>query len=535
MEKSGQENTKISYKGPVVLAVLDGVGLSSKRDGNALQLAHTEFLNNLAKNYPGVALRASGEAVGILPGIMGNSEVGHNTIGCGQIIKQGIASVEEAFATGKIWQSQAWQDIMNRLKNNQRTLHFSGIFSDGNVHSSIDHLEKMIEEANANNIKSIRVHLVFDGRDVPPQSEPKYIQRLESFLRYFPDCDYKIASGGGRMVYVADRYQNDWGMVEKGWNAIVHGKAEHQFTNATDAVHAFRAKDPNIQDQYLPAFVITDASNQPIGKVKDGDAFIYYDFRADRAIEIAMAFTYNDFPYFDRGARPDVYFAGMTEYNSDTHVPEHQLVPVVQIDHTLNNFLGERGISQLAISETVKFGHITYYFNGNSYDKASGEEHIQIDSGPSDYDNRPWMKAAEITDVALENMDKYRFIRLNYPNGDMVGHLANIDSGIIAMEAIDIQLARLAKKVDELGGVPLITADHGNIEELLDQYGQPKTSHTTNLVPFLIYDSTENRAKYHLRRLNDAGLSNIAATVATLLGQDDYPGEWRVSLINMIK
>lgn len=532
MEKSGQE---IRYKGPVVLAVLDGVGLSSEREGNALQIAHTDFLNNMARNYPGIAIKASGEAVGILPGIMGNSEVGHNTIGCGQIIKQGIASIEEAFATGKIWESKAWNDIINRLTENQKTLHFSGIFSDGNVHSSIDHLEKMIEEANSKGIKRIRVHLVFDGRDVPPQSEPKYIQRLESFLRYFPGCDYKIASGGGRMVYVSDRYQNDWGMVEKGWNAIVHGKAENQFVNATDAVLAFRAKDHTIQDQYLPPFVIVDENNQPIGRVEDGDAFIYYDFRADRAIEIAMAFTYNDFPYFDRGARPDVYFAGMTEYNSDTHVPEHQLVPAVQINHTLNQFLGGRGVSQLAISETVKFGHITYYFNGNSYDKAPGEEHIKIESGPSDYDNRPWMQAAEITDAALENMDKYRFIRLNYPNGDMVGHLAAMESGIVAMEAIDVQLARLAKKVDELGGVLIITADHGNIEELLDEYGKPKTSHTTNPVPFLVYDNTKNRAKYRLSRKPNQGLSNIASTIAIMLGQNVYPSEWRDPLINVIE
>lgn len=532
MEKSGQ---KLSYKGPIVLAVLDGVGLSPRREGNALQTAHTDFLQKVARKYPNVALKASGEAVGILPGIMGNSEVGHNTMGCGQIIKQGIASIEEAFSTGAIWQSKAWNDIINRLTNNRKTLHFSGIFSDGNVHSSIDHLERMIEQANVQGIKRIRIHLVLDGRDVPPQSEPKYIHRLESFLQYFPGCDYKIASGGGRMVFVADRYQNDWGMVEKGWNAMVHGTADDYFINATDAVREFRAREPKIQDQYLPSFVIVDEKDQPIGKVEDGDAFIYYDFRADRAIEIAMAFTYNDFPYFDRGTKPDVYFAGMTEYNSDTHVPEHQLVPTVQIHNTLNNFLSSHGISQLAISETVKFGHITYYFNGNSYDKAPGEEHIQIDSGPSDYDNRPWMKAAEITDVALENMEKYQFIRLNYPNGDMVGHFANMESGVAAMEATDIQLARLAKKVDELGGALLITADHGNIEELLDEYSQPKTSHTTNPVPFMIYDNTENRAKYHMSRKPDQGLANIAATIAMLFGQNEYPEEWHDPLINVIE
>ena len=525
---------KLHFDGPIVLAVMDGVGIAPDGPGNAVSLAHTEFLDKVSQEYLNIPLRASGEAVGILPGDMGNSEVGHNALGSGQIVKQGIAQVEDAFASGKIWDSEAWTKIIDNVLNKKSTLHFSGIFSDGNVHSSIEHLEKMIIMANARGVAKIRVHLVFDGRDVPPQSEPKYIVRLETFLKPFnlQGRDYKIASGAGRMVAVADRYENDWPMVKLGWD-MFHGSAKHQFHSAVEGIESFRTADPNIQDQYLPPFIIVDNQNHPVGPVKKGDSFVYYDFRADRAIEIAQAFTYIDFPYFDRGdySPDDVVFAGMTEYNSDTHVPQYRLVPPVEIHDPLNTFLGQNHITQLAVSETVKFGHITYYFNGNSYDKAEGEDHIKIDSDTLPFNTRPWMKAAEITDAVLENLDKYKFIRLNFPGGDMVGHFGEVEPTITAMEAIDIQLQRIAKKIDELGGMMLITADHGNAEELLDEQNQPKTSHTTNLVPCIFYDNTKNREKYIKHDIKDAGLSNVAATIATLLGLENLPKSWRESLI----
>ena len=537
---------KLNYKGPVVLAILDGVGLRRELAGNAVKLAHTEFLNKAVKNYPSTGLLASGEAVGVLKGDMGNSEVGHNAIGSGQIIKQGIARVEDAFDTGAIWKTEAWRGAIDRVRQNQgSTLHFSGIFSDGKVHSSIDHLKKMIEKAYQEGVKRIRIHIVLDGRDVPPQSAELYVKDLEDFIAKLGSealnsetIDYRIASGGGRMVYVADRYESDWEMVKRGWDAIVWGAAEHHFHSAMEAIEYFRKDNSDIQDQYIPTFVIVDSNNQPIGKVLDGDAFIYTDFRADRAIEIAEAFTYEDFPYFERGTadnrRPDVYFVGMTEYNSDTHVPEHRLVEPVEIHDTLNTFLGSKNIPQLAISETVKFGHITYYFNGNSYEKAPGEQHMEIPSDTMPFDTRPWMKSAEITDRVLELSDEFKFIRLNFPGGDMVGHFAELEPTINAIEAIDIELGRIAKKVDELGGVLVITADHGNAEELMDDQGVPKTSHSTNPVPFIIYDNTENAKKYQLTAVKDAGLSNIAATLALLLGEETYPAIWREPLIKLL-
>ncbi len=603
--------SKLHYDGPIVLAILDGVGLRAARSGNAVRQAHTEFLDRAMVNYLNIPLLASGEAVGIMPGQMGNSEVGHNAIGSGQIIKQGIAGIEAAFATGDIWQSKAWKGAMKWLgssgsgsckrgietirsatnlqkhvtessfeqgikrasrldaKNDSPvktgagedalskrsipsgTLHFCGIFSDGGVHSDIKHLEQMIQRAYDEGVRRIRIHCVFDGRDVAPQSEPKFIERIEEFCAKYKDADFRIASGAGRMVATADRYESDWDMVKLGWDMMVHGRAPRQFKSASEAVQTLRRENPEVQDQYLPAFVIientgassalstraerakTSGCRQPrsVGTVEDGDAFIYYDFRADRAVEIASAFDDPNFDKFDRGQVPEVYFAGLTEYDSDRHIPKNILVPPVVIESPLNVFLGQNKISQLAISETVKFGHITYYFNGNSYKKASGEEQIDIPSDLQPFNTRPWMKSAEITDIALEKLDQFKFIRLNYPGGDMVGHFAELEPTIIAMEAIDLQLARLAKKVDDLGGMMIITADHGNAEELLDKNGVQKTSHTSNLVPCIFYDNTANTKRYRAASVAAPGLANLAATIAVLLGLPDYPAPWQPPLI----
>ena len=418
---------KLSYDGPVVLAILDGVGLAPDGPGNAVSKARTQFLGRVAREYLHVALNAAGESVGLIPGQMGNSEVGHNTMGAGRAIKQDIARVNEAFASGEVFESEAWKGAINTvLKKDNRdkldnfdkvwynekiepaTLHFAGIFSDGGVHSHISHLEQMIERAYREGVRKIRVHAVLDGRDTPPQSEPKYIQRFEEFAKRFSNADIKIADGGGRMVYVADRYESDWDVVARGWDAMVNGEADYYFKTPEEAISILRRINPSVQDQDLPPFVIVDENDKPVGRVEKGDAFIYFDFRKDRAIEIAQAFTYWDFPYFNRGDyKPtDVYFVGMTEYNSDTHVPEHRLIQPIEIDDTLHQFLSEREISQLAVSETVKFGHITYYFDGNSYEKVPGEEFIKIDSYDEYPATRPWMRSADITDTVIDNLEK---------------------------------------------------------------------------------------------------------------------------------
>ena len=521
--------SKLNYKGPVVLVVMDGVGLSDNEKYNAVKQAHLETLHSLMEKYPTAKLGAAGEYVGIPKGDMGNSEVGHNAMGAGEIVLQRSAAVENDVNTGEIFNTKTWLDIVERIHQNNSTLHFMGIFSDGNVHSNISHLEKMMAQAQKDGIEHIRVHTLIDGRDVPPHSEPKYIQRLEKFVHELGDPDYKIASGGGRMVITCDRYENDWGMVEKGWHTHVLGEGR-QFASATEAIETFRKETKDLQDQYMPAFVIAK-DGEPIGKIQDGDAVVYIDFRADRAIEMAQAFTYNDFPHFDRVKRPDVYFAGMTEYNEDLHVPEHVLVGSPVFKHTLTKHLASRGKRQYAVSETVKFGHITYYFNGNSYEVPEGEVEEEVPSYLEPFDTRPWMKSAEITDKLLAAIEsqKYDFLRINYPGGDMVGHFADMEATITAMEAIDISLKRIVDAVNKLGGITVITADHGNAEELADADGTPKTSHTTNRVPCIFVDETDNASKYRLSK-GDRGLANLASTIAMLLGEE--PDEaWLPSII----
>ena len=525
---------RISYDGPVVLAILDGVGLAPAGPGNAVSQAQTDFLALASQDYLHLALDASGEAVGLVSGQMGNSEVGHNVIGSGQIIKQGIARINEAFDTGEVFRSAAWQMAMEHLSAGT-TLHFAGIFSDGGVHSHTEHLGKMVEAACISGVSKIRLHAVFDGRDVPPQSEPKFIKWFNDLATKFPRADIKIADGGGRMKVTADRYENDWKMVKRGFDMMVKGEADYYFESAEEGIIKLRESNPDLQDQDLPGFVVVTEDGYPIGKIEKGDVVIYFDFRADRAVEISQALSEPEFAHFNRGDfnPEEIYFVGMTEYNIDKHIPKNYLVPPVEIKQTLHEFLGSAGISQLAVSETVKFGHITYYFDGNSYEKAPGEEFIKIESYPGNFDDKPAMRSAEITDAVVDNLDKYKFVRINYPGGDMVGHTANIEATVKAMEAVDKSLARIARKVDELGGVLVIIADHGNAEELLDAEGNPKTAHTLNKVPCIFYDNTSNCQNYQLADIKDPGLSNIAATMAVLLGMNGFPADWKPSLVTV--
>lgn len=522
--------SEIKYRGPVVLVVMDGVGLSDRTEYNAVKQAHLETLNSLLAHEPWLALGASGHYVGIADDEMGNSEVGHNALGAGQIILQRSAAAADAVDSGKIFQTEAWREAISRA-HDHHTLHFMGIFSDGNVHSDIGHLEKMLKQAHEAGVKKARVHALFDGRDVPPTSEPKYIERFLNFVHALGDPDYKIASGGGRMLITADRYENDWGMVEKGWHASVLGDAR-QFQDAKEAIATLRAEDPGVQDQYLPPFVVAE-NGEAIGKIEDGDAVIYFDFRADRAIEMSMAFTYNDFPYFDRIRRPDVYFVGMTEYNEDLHVPAHTLVPTPSFENCLSPYLAGQGIKQYAISEAVKFGHITYYFNGNSHDLPEGEVDEEVPSYLEPFNTRPWMKCAEITDklVAAINSQEYQFLRINFPGGDMVGHFAELEPTICALEAVDISLKRIIEAVDQLGGITIVTADHGNAEELADADGNPKTAHTTNKVPCIFVDHSENAGRYTIKS-GDFGLANLASTISLLLGKSPHQA-WLPPLIEV--
>ncbi len=534
--------------GPVVTIVLDGVGISPREDGDAVKTARTPMLDKLMASFPMTTLLAHGTAVGMPSDEdMGNSEVGHNAIGAGRVFAQGAKLVAESIASGSLWQGHAWHEVVAAAKQGG-TLHFLGLFSDGNVHSHIDHLKAMIEQARQEGVTKVRLHILLDGRDVGETSALDYVDPFEAYLDGLrsADFDVAIASGGGRMQITMDRYEADWSMVQRGWDIHVKGEGR-QFASAHEAIETYRS-ELKVIDQDLPGFVIAK-DGQPLGKIVDGDAVVFYNFRGDRAIEISRAFTEDSFKPFARGPLPKVTYAGMMQYDGDTHLPPRFLVEPPAIDRTMGEYLAKNGVSQYAISETQKYGHVTYFWNGNrsgKFDEAL-ETYVEIPSDVVPFEQRPWMKCAEITDALIDAIrsGNYQYLRVNYANGDMVGHTGNFEAAVTAMQGLDLQLARLIPVILEAGGVALITADHGNADEMyeLDKKGnvtrnaegraKAKTSHTLNPVPFVLV-SGEAEPAYKLREdLTAAGLSNIAATVLNLLGFE-APADYDPSLIERV-
>lgn len=536
-------------KGPVLTIVMDGVGLAPAGETNAVSRAYTPTLDMLMAKYPMVTLRAHGTAVG-LPSDddMGNSEVGHNALGSGQVFAQGAKLVSQSIESGKMFESETWKALIGNVKSNSSTLHFLGLFSDGNVHSHIDHLKAMIVEAKKEGIQKVRIHILIDGRDVGETSALEYINPFEDFISGLraPDFDIKIASGGGRMKITMDRYEADWHMVELGWKTHVLGEGR-QFASAAEAVKTYR-DELHVIDQDLPPFVIAE-NGKPVGTIEDGDSVIFYNFRGDRSIEISKAFDSEVFDKFDRVRYPKVVYAGMLEYDGDLHIPKRYLVNPPEITNTMGEYLASSKIPQFAISETQKYGHVTYFWNGNRSGKFSEEyeTYVEIPSDVVPFEQRPWMKCAEITDRLIEALEsgKYRYLRVNFPNGDMVGHTGNLEATICSMEALDLQLARIIAVVDKLNGVALITADHGNADEMAeldkktkqpkvgkDGKYKPKTSHTLNRVPCIIYDNHYSD-KYTVKvDEGKFGLSDVAATMVNLMGYK-APSMWDESLIEI--
>ena len=520
---------------PIVLVIMDGVGETPVELGNMVMKASTPTLDELKANNPWQCIKAHGGAVG-LPSDddMGNSEVGHNALGCGQIYSQGAKLVNESIESGSIYQSETWKDLVSSVVANGKTLHFLGLLSDGNVHSNISHLLAMLEEAKKEGVKKVRVHALLDGRDVPATSALEYIGQLEETLQKLNDASFdgRIASGGGRMKITMDRYQANWPMVEDGWNVHVHGEGR-KFANATEAIETLRNETSAI-DQDLPAFVIAE-NGAPIGAMQDGDSVILYNFRGDRALEISMAFDGDaSFDKFDRGYIPNVKYAGMLEYDGDLHIPHKYLVNPPQIRDTLTELLVAHGIKEYAVSETQKYGHVTYFWNGNRSGKVSEEleDYCEIPSDVRSFDECPWMKATEIADKVIEAIEskKYGFIRCNFPNGDMVGHTGNLDATEIAVESVDLQLARIKKVCDAENCILVVTADHGNSDQMLEKNKkgnvEVRTAHRLNPVPFIIYDKDEK----HEMKQGSFGLANVAPTVAGLMGIKPFDS-WEESML----
>ena len=519
--------------GPVVLVIMDGVGIGKGDPGDMVAKASTPNLDWLKDNALYTTLKAHGRAVGMpTDSDMGNSEVGHNAIGAGRVFDQGALLVQNAVKSGAMFEGQAWNELTGSLGDS--TLHLIGLLSDGNVHSHIDILLAMLTRSHEQGIKTVRVHTLLDGRDVPPTSALVYVEMLEKHLAEInlsEGFDYAIASGGGRLYITMDRYNADWPMIERGWNTHVKGVGR-EFDSAANAIETLRSETPGVIDQDLKEFVIV-RDGKPVGPIVDGDSVVLFNFRGDRAMELSRAFDDPDLDTFNRGPIPDVKFAGIMQYDADLQIPKRFLVSPPSIDDVMGEYLAGAGVSQLAVSETQKYGHVTYFFNGNrsgKFDEAK-ETYVEITSDLLPFEQRPWMKGGEITDVILDSIAgaKHDFIRANYPNGDMVGHTGDLLAVEISVEAVDLCLGRLLEAINKSKGVLIVTADHGNADEMyeigkdgklkLDKEGnpKPKTSHTLNPVPCYIYDASAS-GKIQLAGESDLGVSSLAATAIDCLG-----------------
>lgn len=516
-------------KGPVLLIIMDGVGIGKQDESDGVFVANTPVLDSLMKKDLSAVLQAHGTAVGMpSDDDMGNSEVGHNALGAGRVFAQGASLVNNSINSKDIFQSDTWNKIVGQVSAKDSTLHFLGLLSDGNVHSNIRHLLALVEEAAQSGIKRVRIHMLTDGRDVYERSALTYVDRLEKLLNQLNSdkgVDYRIASGGGRMITTMDRYEADWNIVKKGWDTHVLGKAR-QFGSATEAIQTYYDEDPQVNDQFLESFVIADAG-KPIGTIEDDDAVICINFRGDRAIEISIAFEAGpEFNKFARERVPNVFYAGMMEYDGDTHVPKNYLVTPPQIDLSVSEFMCNEGITSFAISETQKFGHVTYFWNGNKsgYVCEESEKFVEIPSDKIQFQHAPKMKAYEITEKTIELLQSgnFKFGRLNFANGDMVGHTGVEASIITAVETVDECVGKLIDVVKQLNGIVVITADHGNADEMFTVKNGKKivsTAHSLNKVPFIIVDSAYN-GEYKMAELEKTGLSNVASTVLNLLGYE---------------
>ena len=520
-------------KKPIVLVIMDGVGKGDGGPGDAVAQAKTPTLDKLFATCPYTWLKAHGTAVGLpTDDDMGNSEVGHNALGCGQIYSQGAKLVGESIENGSLFQSETWQDLTNNCLENGKALHFLGLLSDGNVHSNISHLIAMLKKARALGIRRCYCHILLDGRDVPATSALTYVDELEQTLASLrgEGFDCAIASGGGRMQITMDRYEANWPMVEQGWRTHVQGQGR-MFASAQEAIETYRAETGCI-DQDLPAFVVA-RDGQPVAKIANGDSVILFNFRGDRAQEISLAFDRKDFDHFDRGDYTGVKFAGMLQYDGDLNIPTHYLVQPPVIQNTLTEVLCAHGIREYAVSETQKYGHVTYFWNGNRSGKVDEklETYEEIPSDVIPFEQAPAMKSKEITDCMVKQMasKQFDFLRCNYPNGDMVGHTGVMEAVITAMECVDTGVQRILDAADQYGYTVCVTADHGNADQMTEtKKGKTsiRTAHSLNPVPFIIYDPDQ---KWTIKD-GKYGLANVAPTIVKMMGFQ-APDCWEESMI----
>jgi 2,3-bisphosphoglycerate-independent phosphoglycerate mutase len=534
-------------QGPLVLVILDGVGLYRGRAegyrANAFDIASTPNLDRLLESVPvSIRLTAHGSAVGLpSESDMGNSEVGHNAMGAGRVFEQGAKLVNLAIKNGSVFEGPVWRGLVANTVAWGSTFHLIGLLSDGNVHSHIDHLEALVHRLAEDGVRRVRVHPLADGRDVSPVTYHLYLERLQ---RVLTECEVEwgtdgaIASGGGRMQITMDRYQADWEMVRRGWEIHVLGRGRG-FESAAVAVAALRAENPGVIDQDLPPFVIVDKDGTPNGPVGDHDSVVFFNFRGDRAIEISRAFTEEAFDEFERERFPNAMYAGMMEYDGDLGIPPAYLVSPPSISRTVSEYLVHNRVSQLATAETQKYGHVTYFWNGNNSEKfdAELEDWVEVPSDNVPFETAPAMKAREVCRVVTDDLAGagHRFVRVNLANGDMVGHTGVLEAATAAMEVVDECVGEIERAVVAAGGTLIVTADHGNVEMMWevdektgevrrDGHGNEiiKTSHTLSQVPWLLTGEDADRFEAN-PEVSSPGLGNIAATLLLLLGFEAPP------------
>jgi 2,3-bisphosphoglycerate-independent phosphoglycerate mutase len=492
-----------------LLMILDGWGIRDSSEANAVELANSPNLKRLKNSYPHTRLRCSGEAVGLPDGVMGNSEVGHMNIGAGRVVYQDLVRINKAVREGDFFENPTLKAVMTKVKTARSALHLIGLVSDGGVHSDIHHLLALLDMARKNGLKQVFVHAILDGRDTPPDSGVAYIGRLKEHICRHNFGD--IASICGRF-YAMDRDKR-WDRTEMAYRLYTAGDGLHEKDPVEAVQNAYQRGE---MDEFVKPVVLTDKGDHPLGILRDGDGVICFNFRSDRVRQITHAFNDAQFPYFERRILPN-----FTDYVCMTQYDETLALPIAFAPVNLKDILGEvvsrSNLRQLRIAETEKYAHVTYFFNGGEEKPFPLEDRCMVPS-PRDiptYDLKPEMSAGTVTELLLSRLDEtaYPLVVLNFANMDMVGHTGFLDAATRACETVDACVGRIVEKVQSMGGVVLITADHGNAETMADENGHPHTAHTLNPVPLILVDDA--RKKVCLR---EGVLGDIAPTVLEIMG-----------------
>ncbi len=496
---------------PCMLIILDGWGINPDRKGNAVALADTSCLDRLMNEYPNTSLLCSGEAVGLPAGIMGNSEVGHLNIGAGRIVYQDLLRIDTSIQNNEFNQNRAFRSVMSKVRDSNSTLHLIGLVSDGGVHSQLSHLLALLDMSKDQDVNRVYVHAILDGRDTPPDSGAGYLTLLQNHMTSINHGS--IATVCGRF-YAMDRDKR-WDRVEKAYRLYVNG----QGTKGNDPVEAVKKSYTKGEtDEFVQPVVITGDNPDDINIIGDGDGIIFFNFRADRAREITRMFTEKDFVDIEREKLPDLCdFVCMTMYDENFTLPV--AYPPVHLDKILGEVISANGRKQFRLAETEKYAHVTYFFNGGEEKPFPLEDRSLIPSPReiSTYDQKPEMSAHFVMEKALLKIESnnYDLIVINFANMDMVGHTGNLEAARKAVETVDRCVEKLVNRVTKQGGVLLITADHGNSEQMISNNGGPHTAHTLNPVPLILVDDTRKN-----QNLKTGSLKDIAPTILHIMGLD---------------